>query len=80
MYKINGTQNFKSLEVEKGHGRNAACHASFNCDGTITLRDQYYLYDGEMQTIVLDRDETEAIIRLFKGLKLLDLIRMEEEL
>ncbi len=79
MYKINGTQNFKSLEVKQGYGRNI-CHASFNSDGTIALRNQSYLSEGETQTIVLSYEETKAIVRLFKGLTLLELTRMEEEL
>ena len=38
------------------------------------------MYEGEVQTIVLGRDETMALVALFKKLSLIELIRMENEM
>ena len=64
MFKITDNRKMKLLEAE----------------GKITIQNCPYMYEGEVQTIVLGRDETMALVALFKKLSLIELIRMENEM
>lgn len=79
MFKITDNRKMKMLESEGNHNRNMS-QASFNGDGTITIQNCPYMYEGEVQTIVLGRDKTMALVALFKKLSLIELIRMENEM
>lgn len=45
------------------------CQASFNSDGVLTLRNYNRTDKNSDEIIVLSREETEAIIALFKAIK-----------
>lgn len=51
------------------------CQASFNSDGVLTLRNYNISNKNSDEIIILSREETEAIINLFKSIKR---IRMED--
>lgn len=65
---INYTKQSKINNIEIMNSKNQTVEACLNDDCTITLKGKYMFYDGEEQIIVLDKNETRAIIKLFKYL------------
>lgn len=58
----------REMEVteKETNGTGNSCQASFNSDGVITLRN-YNTYDkNNDEIIILSREETQAIIELFR--------------
>lgn len=45
------------------------CQASFNSDGVLTLRNYNSADKNSDEIIILSREETEAIVNLFKAIK-----------
>lgn len=57
----------KVITTEKGETA-LDCQASFNSDGYITLRNYNIENKDSDEIIILSAEETQAIIKLFKGL------------
>lgn len=79
MLKIKDRRKLDHLEVRPYHDR-CLSQASFNSDGTITIQNSPYFCEGEVQSLVLGRDETRALIRLFRELSLWEMAKAEEKL
>lgn len=47
------------------------CQASFNSDGVLTLRNYNRTDKNSDEIIILSREETEAIVELFRAIKAL---------
>lgn len=47
------------------------CQASFNSDGVLTLRNYNLADKNSDEIIILSREETEAIVELFRAIKAL---------
>lgn len=45
------------------------CQASFNSDGVLTIRNYNIQNKDSDEIIILSREETEAIVNLFKAMK-----------
>ena len=71
---VKATQNTRinTLEITEGH-TSPACNASFNENGSITISSKSPLHEGESTTYILSHQETLALIRLFKRLRLYEL-------
>jgi len=70
---ISFVKRTKVNNIEIMNSKNQEVEASLNDDCTITLKGKYMFMDGEEQIIVLDRNETKAIIKLFKYLNMEEL-------
>lgn len=55
-------------EIEHDSNGSLSCQASFNSDGCITLRNYNRHQKDKDEIIILNGDETVAIIKLFKQL------------
>ena len=63
----------KVNNIEIMNPKNHEVEASLNDDCTITLKGKYMFLDGAEQIIVLDKNETKAIIKLLKHLNMEEL-------
>lgn len=66
MLKI--TNSSRVVKMQIFNEQDCKVCASYNSDGTITLKHSSVLYDGQAETIILGKAETLAIFRLFRDI------------
>lgn len=57
----------ESITIKSNHS--LTCQASFNSDGVLTLRNYNIEDKNSDEIIILSREETEAIVELFRAIK-----------
>ncbi|HIR39169.1 MAG TPA: hypothetical protein IAB90_02190 [Candidatus Coproplasma stercoripullorum] len=70
MLKVTHSSKINAVEVI--NDSECLIQASYNSNGTITLKGYPCLYEGKTQTVILGRAETVAIFELMKKLQNID--------